>query len=181
MDHMEEVAIRLKGLRDALDLSTLEIANATGITENTYIEYESGKADIPVSFLHRLSHEYGVELMALMFGGEPKMTSYYVTRNGRGEKVERTKAYSYQTLAAGFANRVLDPFLVTVEPNIEEHKSNSHEGQEFNYVLEGKMEMVIGRNKIILNAGDSIMFDGRVPHKMRALDEKPVKFMAIIA
>lgn len=181
MNHMEQVATRLKGLRDALDLSISDIAQASGVTEETYLEYESGSGDIPVSFLHRLAHQYGVELTALLFGEEPKMTSYFVTRKGKGEKVERTKAYEYQSLGAGFANRVLDPFMVTVEPTDNETKTNSHEGQEFNYVIEGRMEITISGNKIILNEGDSIMFNATFPHKMRALDDKKVTFIAIIA
>lgn len=179
--NIEQVAKRLRGLRDALDLSTAEIARVCNIEENAYIAYENGESDVSVSFLHRLSHEYGVELTALLFGEEPKMKSYFVTRKGKGEKMERTKAYSYQSLAAGFTNKIMDPFMVTVEPSTKADKLNSHEGQEFNFVIKGRMELTIGGNKIILEEGDSIMFDATRPHMMRALDDKSVKFIAIIA
>lgn len=181
MSHIEQVAKRLRGLRDALDISAAEVAKACGIDEDTYLSYETGNVDIPVSFMHRIAHEYGVELPALLFGKEPRMNSYFVTRSGKGEKVERSKAYSYQALAGGFANRILDPFMVTVEPSDGLHAPNSHKGQEFNYVIEGSMELTIGDNKIILEEGDSIMFDASRPHKMRALNDKSVKFIAIIA
>lgn len=181
MNQMEQVATRLKGLRDALELSSAEIAKVAEISEETYLSYESGEADIPVSFLHRLANTYGVELTALLFGEDPKMTTYFVTRRGMGEKVERTKAYSYQSLAAGFAGRVMDPFVVTVEPTDKINGANTHQGQEFNLVIEGRMEITIGSNNIILNEGDSIMFSAKLPHKMRALDGKRVKFLAIIS
>ena len=116
MNHIEHVARRLKGLRDALDLSVSDISAACDIDEKDYVAYESGDADIPVSVLHRIAHKYGVELTALLFGEEPRMSSYFVTRKGKGVSVERTKAYSYQALAAGFANRIIDPFMVLVEP-----------------------------------------------------------------
>ena len=181
MNHIEQVASRLKGLRDALEITTQEIADSLGIEKKVYESYESGKTDIPVSFLHHLAHQYGVELTALLFGEEPKMKSYFVTRKGKGESVERTKAYQYQSLAAGFANRIMDPFLVRVDPSENRKALNSHKGQEFNYVVEGRMEFTIGGNIIILEAGDSIMFDAIRPHGMRALDEKPVFFLAIIS
>lgn len=181
MNHIEHVAKRLKGLRDALDLSVKDIAVACNIDENIYKSYEEGNSDIPVSFLHSLAHQYGVELTALLFGEEPKMNSYFVTRKGKGVSVERTKAYRYQSLAAGFVNRTTDPFMVSVEPNNAPVHLNSHTGQEFNYVVEGRMEFSIGENIIILEAGDSIMFDSTRPHGMRALDEKTVKFIAIIS
>lgn len=55
-----------------------------------------------------------------MFGDEPKMSTYFITRNGKGVAVERTKAYKYQSLAAGFVGRKADPFLVTVHPKPED-------------------------------------------------------------
>ncbi|MDD6006455.1 MAG: cupin domain-containing protein [Bacteroidales bacterium] len=179
---IEHVAHRLKGLRDALDLTPSDIAKACEINVETYMAYESGNSDIPVSFLHRLAHEFNVELTALMFGNEPTMRSYFVTRDGKGIKVERCKAYSYESLAGNFANRVFDPFIVTVEPNdTTEPTLNSHQGQEFNYVLEGSMEITVGSNAMVLNQGDTIIFDAKIPHKMRALNNSRVRFLAIIA
>ncbi|MEG1539885.1 MAG: XRE family transcriptional regulator, partial [Muribaculaceae bacterium] len=153
MNHIENVAKRLKGLRDALDLSVTDISVACNIDEATYKRYEEGNSDIPVSFLHRLAHKYGVELTALLFDEEPRMNSYFVTRKGKGVSVERTKAYRYQSLAAGFVNRALDPFMVSVEPNDAPVHLNTHPGQEFNYVVEGRMEFTIGGNTIIMEAG----------------------------
>ena len=183
MNHIIEVSTRLRGLRDALDLSVEQIAQDCAVSPEEYSEYESGKKDIPVSFLHRISAKYGVELTALLFGQEPKMQAYFVTRAGKGVKVERTKAYSYQDLAAGFAHRVVSPFIVTVEP-IDADKPmtiNSHQGQEFNYVLQGQMEIMVGGKSKILNPGDSIMFDATLPHGMRTTGGETVKFLAIIS
>ncbi len=168
------------GLREALELSTAEIAEALGIDEATYIRYESGTTDIPMSILHALAHEYHIELTALLFDEDPHMKSYYVTRRGRGQKVERTKAYSYQSLAAGFAGRSVEPYLVTVYPGRDPERPNTHAGQEFDYVLEGRMEITIGANRMVLEEGDSIMFDPRRPHRIRALDDKIMRFICII-
>ena len=183
MNHIQEVANRLQGLRDALDLSVEEFATDCGVTPQEYTNYETGVKDIPVSFLHRIAARYGIELTALLFGEEPKMQSYFVTRAGKGVKVERTKAYSYQDLAAGFSNRVVSPFIVTVEP-VDADKPmtmNSHQGQEFNYVLQGKMEIVVDGKSTILSVGDSIMFDATLLHGMRTVGGETVKFLAIIS
>lgn len=182
MDHIKEVANRLKGLRESVEQTQAEMASKTGVDEATYVAYESGMRDIPVSYLHRLAAQYGVELTVLLFGEEPKMNSYFVTRSGKGASVERTKAYKYQGLATGFSNRNFTPFMVTVEPKENgEITLNSHTGQEYNYVVEGKMEILIAGHSIRLSEGDSIMFDSLQPHGMRALDGKPVKFLAIIS
>lgn len=57
---------------------------------------------------------------------------------------------------------------------------NTHAGQEFNLVLEGRMQLCIGGKELILNQGDSIYFDSTLPHGMKALDQRIVKFLAII-
>ena len=183
MDYIKQIAERLRGLRDALDLSTEEMAARCGVSPALLAEYESGTIDIPVSFLHSLSSAYGVEMTALMFGSEPRMNSYYVTRSGQGIKVERTGAYGYQDLAAGFQRRVMAPFMVTVEPSREEGPLalNSHEGQEFNFVVEGTLEITVGGKVNVLNPGDTIMFDARKPHGLRAIGDRPVKMLAIIS
>ncbi len=95
-----------------------------------------------------------------MFGDEPKMSTYFVTRKGKGVAVERTKAYKYQSLAAGFAGRKADPFQVTVHPVEEETPVylNAHPGQEYNLVLRGKLLLCINGKELILEEGDSIYF-----------------------
>lgn len=181
IENIENVARRLKGLRDALDMTEKEFADSCGIDIETYQKYESGKTDIPVSFIYTIAQKHGVELSTLLFGEDPKMNSYFVTRNGKGHRVERTAAYSYQSLAFGFANKELNPFMVTVEPNESDCITfNTHKGQEFNYVVDGRMEIHIGNNVIVLEAGDSIMFNSNIPHGMKALDNKSLKFIAII-
>lgn len=181
MGHIEEVAARLKGLREALGLSVAEVCAACGIEEEKYTAYEHGTTGIPVSTAKRIAEAYGVEIMALLFGEEPKMNSYYITRKGSGETVERRDWYKYQSLAAGFSNRKMEPFLVTVQPNptAEVHLS-SHDGQEFNYVEQGVMELHIDGKIMTLNAGDTIMFDARRPHGMRSVGDKELKFVAVI-
>lgn len=182
MDHIQQVARRLRGLRDALDLSVEEIAAECGVSAETFAAYENGEKDISVSFLNCIANRYGVELTVLLFGEEPKMDSHFVTRAGKGVKVERTKAYSYQDIAAGFAHRKMAPFIVTVEPAEDKPVTmNAHDGQEFNYVLDGQMEITVGNTTTVLNEGDSIMFDAQRPHGMKALGDKAVKFIAIIS
>ncbi len=183
MDHIQQVASRLRGLRDALEISVEEMSEKCGVDVSTFEKYERGEVDIPVSLLYKIASEYGVEMTALLFGEEPKMSAYYVTRSGKGVKVERTKAYSYQDIAAGFRNRRMAPFIVTVEPSPAESHIvfNTHEGQEFNYMLEGEIEISVGGKLTRLHSGDSIMFDSRLPHGFRAVGDKAARFIAIIS
>lgn len=101
-EQIRQIAERLKGLRDALDLSMEKVAADCNFTVEEYQALESGECDFSVSVLQRIAREYGITLDELMFGEEPKMKSYFLTRRGTGVSVERTKAYKYQSLASGF-------------------------------------------------------------------------------
>jgi quercetin dioxygenase-like cupin family protein len=181
-EEIKQIAQRLKGLRDVLEISVEEIAEKCKITPEEYLQLESGTADISVSILYTISQTYGVELTVLMFGDDPKMNAYFVTRKGKGVSVERTKAYKYQSLAAGFSKRKADPFMVTVHPKPENEPLhlNTHSGQEYNYLIQGRMLIQINGKDIILEEGDSVYFNSELPHGMKALDDKEVKFLAII-
>jgi mannose-6-phosphate isomerase-like protein (cupin superfamily) len=179
-DQIKQIALRMKGLREDLELTTEQMANICSVSQDEYTAYESGEKDIPVSILHCISQKCGVEMTALLFGEDPHMNTYYLTRKGMGTAMERSKAYKYQSLAAGFIDRKGDPFIVTAEPNDAPFHLNSHPGQEFNMVLEGSMLISINGKELILNEGDSIYFDSNKLHGMKALNNKPVKFLAII-
>jgi transcriptional regulator with XRE-family HTH domain len=179
-DQNKQIAQRLRGLREILDVPVAEIAKAARVSEEEYLLYESGKKDISVSLLHNISIHFNVEMTALLFGEEPRMRTHYLTRKGQGVAIERTKAYKYQSLAAGFAGRSADPFIVMVEPSDNPILLNTHSGQEFNYVLEGKMLLEINGKELILEEGDSLYFNAELQHGMKALDNKTVRFLAVI-
>lgn len=181
-DQIRQIAERLRGLREALELSTDDVARTCEVSVDEYRIAESGEADISISMLQKIARKYDISLDALMFGEEPKMSSYFLTRAGMGVSIERTKAYKYQSLASGFMNRKADPFIVTVEPKPDDEPIhfNAHSGQEFNMVLSGRMLFNINGKELILNQGDSIYFNSKQPHGMKALDGETLQFLAVI-
>jgi transcriptional regulator with XRE-family HTH domain len=181
-EQIKQIAERLQGLREALDLSQSEMAKKLDIEPAEYGLYESGNADIPMSFLYEVAKRFNVELSSLFSGDDAHMSSYFVTRKGQGASIERTKAYKYQALAMGFKGAKAEPFIVTVEPKPEDTPMtlNTHSTQEFNLILKGRMLLQIAGKDLVLETGDSIYFDASKPHGMKALDGKTVEFLAII-
>ena len=181
-DAIKQIGERLKGLREVLDIQAQEVADLCGISLEAYLKVEEGESELSVSSMQKISKKYGISLDVLLFGVEPHMSTYFLTRKGQGVSVERRKAYKYQSLAGGFRGRKAEPFLVLVEPKPDDTplEKTSHEGQEFNVVVEGSLELTIGKKVLVLNEGDSIYFDASQPHCMRALGGKSVKFLAVI-
>lgn len=181
-EQIQEIAMRIRGLRDLLGVPAEEMAEVCHVSTREYAGYESGEKDIPIGALQNISKAYKIELTALLFGDEPNMKAFFLTRAGEGTAMERSSAYKYQALASGFIGRKADPFIVTVEPAPDDKTMhlNSHIGHEFNFVLQGKMLLIIGGHELTLNEGDSLYFDSTLSHGMKALEGKPVKFLAVI-
>ena len=114
-------------------------------------------------------------------GESLKLTGYVLTRNGKGLAFERRKAYQYQHLAYNFSGKKAEPFIVTVEYDGQTtgKVAHSHEGQEFDYVLEGHMKIELEGNDVYLGPGDSIFYDSSLHHAMYAL-ERDARFIAVV-
>ena len=89
---IEQIAQRLVGLRESVGLTPAEIAVKCNVSATDYEQYESGKVDIPVGFLCEIAQIFGIEPTALISGAEAHVSTYFVTRKGKGVSVERSKA-----------------------------------------------------------------------------------------
>lgn len=181
-ESIKQIGERLKGLRDVFGIPAEEVAELCDISLEHYLKIEAGEADPSVYRLSKISKRYGIDLDVLLFGEEARMSSYYLTRKGQGPEIDRGNMYKYQSLAIGFRGRKIDPFLVQVDPLPEEKKynKNTHDGQEYDFVVEGKLEVTIDDKILVLNPGDSIYFNSKKLHCFRALENKPAKFLCVI-
>jgi mannose-6-phosphate isomerase-like protein (cupin superfamily) len=177
-EKIKQVARRIRELRDIYRVSAAQLAQELSLTEEEYLGLENGNVDIPVGILHQVAQRFHVELTTLLTGEEPRLHTYAVTRSGLGVSVDRSRDYSYQSLAYNFIHKRAEPFLVTVDPGPAH--VNSHPGQEFHYVLEGTLQVDLGSRAVVLEVGDSLYFDSSVPHCLTALHDRPARLLAVI-
>ena len=176
-----DISRRIRDLRDALSLSPEDLASKLDVSADEILSYESGTRDVPVSFLYALAKATGVDLTALITGSEAKLHQYCLVKKGQGLSVTRRKAYKYQALAYRFNRPGMEPFLVTVPPREPgELEFNQHAGEEFIFLLEGRMEVMLGKEALVLESRDSLYFSSTIPHAMRALDGKEAVFLDAI-
>lgn len=181
-DQLQSIAARIKELREISAISVESFARELNVETELLNDYECGNTDIPVGFLIRLANRFKMELTALLSGGQPKLHVYSVVRKGKGLNVDRRKQYAYENLAYNFIHKKVEPFIVTVTPYQESRtpEFNAHPGQEFNFVMEGSLMIIVDGHEIVLNEGDSIYFDSGYQHAMKALNDREAKFLAVI-
>lgn len=181
-ENIRNIAMRIRELREISGVSLETLAHELAVSTETLRLYEEGETDIPVSLLFKVAHRFNIELTDLLTGESPRLHVYSLVRSGNGVSIERRKRYAYRSLAFNFIHKRAEPFLVTVEPEPPDTplSLSSHPGQEFNYVLQGKLRIVIDGHELVLNPGDSLFFDSGRSHGMQALDDMPAEFLAIV-
>lgn len=179
--NIQAIAVRICDLREISGLTQQQVAEASGVPLGDYAEYEKGVRDFSFSHLFNIANALGVDISDLLTGESPKLRGYVLTRSGEGLAFERRKAYHYQHLAYNFRDKKAEPFLVSVEYDGQTSgkTAHSHEGQEFDYLLEGRMLIELGGNRMTLEPGDSVYYDSSLPHAMYALDAD-AKFIAVV-
>lgn len=177
-DYILQISKRISELRDILELDAEDVAARIGVDTNEYLAFESGAKEIPISLLYKVAEVFKVDPTVLMTGDVPRMDDYTVVRGGNGVKVERYPGYSFSALAFNYKHRQMDPMIVTLSKS-ETAELVKHDGQEFNYVIEGAIKVVVGEREFTLEAGDSIYFNPQKPHGQRAVTET-AKFLTII-
>lgn len=175
-----EIAERLRAQREASNLSVEAIMAECALSREEYLGYEGGSQDIPIGTLSHIARVLKVDTSALLSGEESHTRVYHLTRRDRGQKVQRRAEYLYEALGSSFQGRVMEPYLVTVEPG-QAARLNSHPGQEFDLVLEGRLKVLIQDHQLILEEGDSLYFDSGRPHGMEALGGARARFLAVIS
>jgi transcriptional regulator with XRE-family HTH domain len=181
-DNLKQIAARIKELRDINGVSIETLANEFKVSKEIYQKYEDGEADIPIGVLYEIANRFNMELTALISGEEPKLHLFSVVRKDNGLAIDRRKEYKYQDLAFNFKNKKAEVFLVKVDPDKDNKPPHyySHSGQEFNFVIEGTLKVIISSHEVILNEGDSLYFDSGNQHGLMAMNGKPAKFLAFI-
>jgi mannose-6-phosphate isomerase-like protein (cupin superfamily)/DNA-binding XRE family transcriptional regulator len=170
---------RIKELREVLEISVMDMAGDIDIPYDTYLKYESGELDIPISALYRIAHRLGTDPTVLITGEDPRMDTASVCRAGAGVRVERFPGYEFSSLAFNFKDRTMEPLLVYLDPEKESAAPVTHGGQEFNYVVEGTVKVSVGSREYILHPGDSLYFNASLPHAQSAMGV-PSRFITII-
>jgi transcriptional regulator with XRE-family HTH domain len=174
---------RLREERHRLGLTLQDVADRSGLSLGMISKIENAQTSPSLRTLARLSQALEVPVTTFFRGFEEERDASYV-RAGEGIELVRQgtrHGHRYELLAAaksGTARRV-QPFLVTLTEQRETFPLFQHDGVEFLYALEGSFVYRYGRHTYDMDPGDSLMFDGEIPHGPERLNELPARFLSI--
>ena len=182
MENQKILAMRVRELRAQTGLSVEQMAKKLGVTPEAYRSYEDGSRQASFSFYYNLAELFGMDVSSVISGESPNLARYMVTRRGEGFPFVRRPEFSYLHQAIRMKDRIGEPFIVTAPPAKENEKVHfsEHSGQEFDLILSGSLRVFLDGREDLLHAGDSIYFDGRLPHGMVAAGGEHCEFLAIV-
>jgi transcriptional regulator with XRE-family HTH domain len=183
MSSPDEVSIgmNMRTLRKRAGVTLDSLAEKVGITKSTLSKIETGKISTAIATLLRIAEALGVQ-PADFFLRREERPPYVYTRKGFGQIVTRNGSrlgYTYEALAQDMVDKLAEPFFCTIDKN-DKLGDFQHAGEEFVYILSGKIQYTIGEDTLTMSAGDSLYFNSSIVHSIRALSESPVKLLFVM-
>ncbi len=171
---------RIRFIREACDVTPEDLAAELEVDVDTYNSWENTGADVPISAIYHIANKFGVEFTEILTGKPARLDTYHIVKSGEGREVDRLPGYHFEDLAWRFSRKIFQPLLVTLDPNDPPADLVNHQGQEFNYVLEGAIVFTFDDREFVLEAGDSVFFNPMHMHGQRCHGNVPAKFLTFI-
>lgn len=172
----QPIGKRLMKLRRKQGFTLKNLANETGLNAKYISQIEKGEVIPPVAVILQLSRSLEIDSSILLkeekrMEGKQKVQDYQ----------KRTEDYTYQTLTPEAKHKHLKAFKIFIDPK-SDHKgiSYQHLGEEFIYVIRGKIEVTVGENKNILRSGDSLHFNSSIVHKLRNISAEKADLLVVL-
>ena len=171
----ESIGRKIRAARIDKDIPLERVANETGFSIDYLREVEAGHAIPPVGAILQIARALEIDSSSLLKETESTLEKRISAHT------KRTENYAYTTLTPGAENKHLKAFRVVIEAQ-QEHKGVGyhHEGEEFDYVLSGRVQVMVGDHVNTLSAGDSLHFNSGIPHKLRSISDERAELLVVI-
>ena len=180
----ESLGDRIRRTREMRGLTRNDLSSRTGIDVDALERMESDAMTPPLGQLIKLGRALDMKMGYFISPGVDKYMTVVRAEQRQpvcryGEARSEQHGYFYESLAPEKANRLMEPFMVTLLPTDIEELS-THEGQEFVFVIEGEMKIQVGDQVDFLKAGDAVYYDSNQPHLVRSVGGRETKIVAVL-
>ena len=176
------IANQVRSRRLEIGLNVGQLAERTGISKGMLSKIENAQTSPSLSTLERLSLALDIPVTSLFRGLAEERDAVFV-KAGSGPEIVRKgtrSGHTYELLGSlrGPYKRV-EPLLVKLDVSTEVFPLFQHPGIEILYMLEGVMEYSYGREHYQMEKGDTLQFEGDIPHGPTDLVKLPIRFLSI--
>lgn len=181
-----QIGLKIRRMRQDRRMTLQDLAEATGLSKPLLSQIENEQVIPPLATLLRIAKAFRVNLHSF-FQEEGDSEKCILVRAGESRRLRRRTTeegappYSYHSLAAGKRHRNMEPFLIEFEAgHWRDDLLVSHEGEEFLFLLEGRLEFHYGGKVMTMQAGDSVYYESNEPHGYVALGPDRPRAVAVV-
>ena len=180
------VGEHVRAFRETLGLTVQQFAERTGFSAALLAQIENRMVSPSLGTLVKIANTFGTTVSSFIGGKEEREFSIVrkedrTTVSRVGLKDGGKSTYTYESLGAGKAGRKMEPFLVRLQPLSEPPTARStHDGEEFLYVLSGRVTVCLGNLSDVLEEGDSVYYNSTIPHHVHSADKGEALILAVI-
>jgi len=175
-NHIEEIGSRVRSIRKEKNVSLEELSKLTGFDVDFLAKIEKDEAQPQLGTVIKLSKALDSAFGRMVSGVGDRL--YSITRKNERTKISRStsqkgkrQVYQYMSLTPEVKGRHMQTLLVQLEENPDDEMS-VHDGEEFIYVLDGRVTLKIGQEAFEFEPGDSVYYLSTTPHLIAAKSEK---------
>jgi len=168
-DTLQQLGPRLRAARRERGLTLEALAERAGMSPSTLSRLEGGKRQASLELLVPLTRQLGIRIDDLLPGEppDPRIRLAPLRRDG----------LLIQPLSPGYGP--IRTFRIRYPPAQELPRPRVHDGDEWLYVLSGRLRLRLGERELTLGRGEAAQFDTRIPHAMAALGARPAEVLSI--
>ena len=174
---------RIRTIRKSMNLTLEQLSKKVEMTKAYLSKLERSEKAPPIATLYKIAKALNVDINYLITGRtidySKNKVSFVPAEKQLSVLNKRSNyGYIYKALAYTKSNKLMEPFIIVVPPK-KEVQPFSHEGEEFNYLIEGKSKMFVAGKFYTMKQGDSIYFESSQPHYAVGLDNKNAVFLQV--
>ncbi|SHK07508.1 transcriptional regulator, XRE family with cupin sensor [Hathewaya proteolytica DSM 3090] len=175
-----DIGSKIKELRTGKKLTLKDLSTQTGLSIGFLSQLERGLTTIAIDSLEKIATVLGVDLS--YFFSIPKENKGSVLKSYEKEifQIVDSKIITYH-LSNDMENKLMLPRIFEILPGVdgENITSYQHKGEEFVYVLEGVLTLILDGNRYELYPGDSAHYDSKIVHNWGNCTNKITRILTV--
>ncbi|MGI6330420.1 MAG: helix-turn-helix domain-containing protein [Zhaonellaceae bacterium] len=175
---MESVGKKIRALRKKKGLSLQDLASKLNLSVSYLSQLENGRTNISVALLKDIADILEVSSVFFLLEEQTKPLVKVIRKSERSEYVRNNEKVTINVLFAT-ENEKLQSSIINIPPGLDSGKSSCHYGDEFTYVIEGELEVLLNETEVYrLSTGDVIYYPSHIPHKWKNVGETMARVLS---
>lgn len=176
------IGARIRFMRQQRGTTLERLAAASRLTKSFVSKIERGMAVPSISTAMKLAGSFGITVSQLLGEDHDSDAVCVVRKNQRRAFMRPGSAagYNYELVAGAKRFKRMEPYVMRPPLRFTDDRLFEHVGEEFMFVLAGRIEVTLSGRRIVLGVGDALYFDSHLRHRTRSLGRKNAEVLVVI-